>query len=470
MNGSSYDSVNENMDESIVNNRPSTRNHLVIFGKELKMTKSEFITAILLSAFFLLNWTYFAIYPTVFPHEAMKKGMNQTQIGFIFGIFQLVLFLLYPVFGKYLNTIGVRFLFVSGVLLASGGAIGFAFLDRSPGGMIYFITALLCRSVVGLGASMGISYAIVAYSFPNNVASVVAVLEFVSGIGFMAGPVIGGALFQIGGFELPFLIIGGLMFLLFLVSLFIFPEAEGSSVTRSTNEPSALPMLPLLKIPQFTLTLTIMFIAALGINFLEPTLQIHLLPLELKPFQLGFVFFVPAFTYTLITPIVGFVCEKFPEIMPYLMMGSSCLSIIAYSILGPLPFVEIPLNLPIFLIGYILFAIAYTGNMVPVYSELTKISVAHGYPNDIRTQGLISGIFSAVHSLAAFVGPMIGGISVQYLGYRNSIFILIILFLISGTSYAAAFFKCGPNELVNVYDQNVNESSPILSTESNQNE
>lgn len=38
--------------------------------------------------------------------------------------------------------------------------------------------------------------------------------------------------------------------------------------------------------------------------------------------------------------------------------------------------------------------------MVPVYSDLNKISIKHGYPKDLRTQGLISGIFSCVHSMA----------------------------------------------------------------------
>jgi hypothetical protein len=48
--------------------------------------------------------------------------------------------------------------------------------------------------------------------------------------------------------------------------------------------------------------------------------------------------------------------------------------VIAYSILGPIPFVEIPLQLPIFLVGYFIFGISYTGVMVPVYTELTKIA------------------------------------------------------------------------------------------------
>ena len=71
------------------------------------------------------------------------------------------------------------------------------------------------------------------------------------------------------------------MFLLFLVSYFIFPECENTVLPSGQNEePAAFEMLPLLKIPKFLLTLMIMFIACLGINFLEPTLQIHLLPVR----------------------------------------------------------------------------------------------------------------------------------------------------------------------------------------------
>lgn len=205
-----------------------------------------------------------------------------------------------------------------------------------------------------------------------------------------------------------------------------------------------------------------MFVSCLGINFLEPTLQIHLMPLGLKPVQLGFVFFTPAITYTTVTPIVGCVCDKFPRILPYLMMLSMCLSVVAYSILGPLPYFDLPLNLSTFLMGYILFGISYTGIMVPVYTELTRISKIHGYPSDLRTQGVISGLFSCVHSFAAFVGPMVGGVSVQMIGYRMSVFGIIVLLIITGISYSISYFNSSQYEIINSDDQEDSEDRPIL--------
>ena len=77
--------------------------------------------------------------------------------------------------------------------------------------------------------------------------------------------------------------------------------------------------------------------------------------LGLKPVQLGFVFFTPAITYTTVTPIVGYVCDKYPKILPYLMMLSMCLSVVAYSILGPLPYFDLPLLVLFYRSFYFLF-------------------------------------------------------------------------------------------------------------------
>ena len=74
---------------------------LMFFGKNLNMTRSQLISIILLSLAFFLNWAYFSLFAPFFPVEAIKKEMNSTQIGIIFGVFQLVLLVLSPIFGKY---------------------------------------------------------------------------------------------------------------------------------------------------------------------------------------------------------------------------------------------------------------------------------------------------------------------------------------------------------------------------------
>jgi hypothetical protein len=74
---------------------------VVIFGKDLGMTKKQLISISLLAAGYFFIWCYFALFAPFFPHEAMKKGQSSSHIGAIFGVYQLVLLIGCPIFGKY---------------------------------------------------------------------------------------------------------------------------------------------------------------------------------------------------------------------------------------------------------------------------------------------------------------------------------------------------------------------------------
>ncbi len=69
---------------------------------------------------------------------------------------------------------------------------------------------------------------------------------------------IGGALFELGGFKLPFLVIGGLNFAVFLIAFAIFPEPQYSDKDLNRKQ-KTLPILPLFKSLRFLLTLLLLF-------------------------------------------------------------------------------------------------------------------------------------------------------------------------------------------------------------------
>jgi len=435
--------------------------NLVIFRRNLNMTLSQLTAVSILSIYFYLTWAYFSLITPFFPGEAMKKGMNSSKIGIVFGVYQLVLLLLQPVFGKYLNKIGVKFLFVSGILLGSGSALAFGFMKQSPSGWTYFIMCLLCRSVSGIGASMGLTYAIVGYFFPNRIASFVALLEVCCGLGIMTGPVLGGFLYQIGGFGLPFFAIGGIQLLLFVLAFFFFPSPQNTTTANSNspepskNGPDSVPMLPLFKIPRFSLTLLMLFCGCVSLNFIEPNVQLHLMPLNLEPVELGFVFFVPAFLYLITTPFVGYFCDKFPKSQPWIMIIGAVLSMFSFCFIGPLPFLNMQLKLSTFLFGFGLFVVSYTGLIIPVYAELITIALDNGYPNDMKTQGLISGIFGAINSLGALLGTSLGGFVVDWIGFQMGTVLIAIMFFIVGILYTISYIFsicCPSSRQVNLDD------------------
>lgn len=127
--------------------------------------------------------------------QAEKKGATATEYGLVFGIFELIVFLISPLYGQYLNQIGPRALFNGGIFTTGASAIVFGLLDKVEVSIIIralvplrktlidillkqghtaFITlAFAVRIIEALGnaAFLTASFAIIAKEFPNNVST-----------------------------------------------------------------------------------------------------------------------------------------------------------------------------------------------------------------------------------------------------------------------------------------------------------
>lgn len=62
--------------------------------------------------------------------QAEKKGCTATAYGLVFGVFELVVFLVSPLYGAYLNSIGPKVLFNGGIFTTGTAAIVFGLLDH----------------------------------------------------------------------------------------------------------------------------------------------------------------------------------------------------------------------------------------------------------------------------------------------------------------------------------------------------
>ncbi|KAI0208721.1 MFS-type transporter SLC18B1 [Lamellibrachia satsuma] len=165
-------------------------------GKE-KRNRKLIVLTFCASNFFV--GTFYALLAPFFAAEAKKKGASATVAGVILGIYEVVIIVLSPVFGNYLTTIGSKFTFVCGIMVCGCGGILFGFLDGCPPGATYIVMCVLVRSIEASGSAafMTSSFAILANEFPDNVASIFGMLELFSGLGMMAGPPLGGLLYQV---------------------------------------------------------------------------------------------------------------------------------------------------------------------------------------------------------------------------------------------------------------------------------
>ncbi|KAK2826551.1 hypothetical protein Q5P01_020765 [Channa striata] len=158
-----------------------------------RMTRQQTLTLISMASVNFSSMICYSILGPFFPNEAVKKGASQTVIGLIFGCYAVCNLIGALILGKYIVQIGAKFMLVAGLFVSSGCTILFGLLDRAPAGAAFITMCFIVRSLdaVGFAAAMTSSVALTAKIFPNNVATVLGILEVFTGLGLILGPPVG---------------------------------------------------------------------------------------------------------------------------------------------------------------------------------------------------------------------------------------------------------------------------------------
>ena len=176
-----------------------------------RFTRTQWLTLVVFSLADFCQAVCVSLQAPFYPAEAEKKGATATEYGLVFGVFELTVFLVSPFLGKHLNRWGAKRLFNVGIFTTGTCSILFGLLDKIEDGNWFIVLSFVVRAVeaVGNSAFLTASFSIIAKEFPENVATMFASLETFFGLGLIVGPSVGGALYEAGGYVLPFAVLGG---------------------------------------------------------------------------------------------------------------------------------------------------------------------------------------------------------------------------------------------------------------------
>uniref|UniRef100_A0A914DU63 Major facilitator superfamily (MFS) profile domain-containing protein n=1 Tax=Acrobeloides nanus TaxID=290746 RepID=A0A914DU63_9BILA len=404
------------------------------------LTKKQWATVGMLAIANLCSTVAFSCIAPFYPAEAKLKDMNPSQIGIIFGVFELVMFVTAPFLGKHMVFFGSKRMFSIGVFITGVTAILFGFLNLLPAGPIFFWASLVVRCAEALGdaAFVTSSFAISAKCFPGRIATIVGIMETFAGLGYTAGPMIGAVLYEAGGFQLPFLVLGALLVLATVLSYFLIEDFE--------DEPSddTKGMTGMLKIPAIWIMVFAVVICAISLSFFDPTLADHLSPFNLSTTMVGFMFLLCGGIYTATAPLWGLLIDRW-HCCNALMVFGSATTIVSMLLVGPSPL--LPINKDLIVIGIALsvLGVAAGALYIPTFQNCLDAVKLYGYDDSFQTYGCVSGVFQSAFAFGAFMGPTLGGACVQWIGFGwtttfiagiNCIFILTLFLYIGGKSYS----------------------------------
>lgn len=374
-----------------------------------------------------------------YPREAVSKGLEVWHFGLVFGAFELTVFAVSPLIGTFINKLGVKRTLNIGICLVGVVLIFYGLLGQIKDGKTFLALSFVLRMIEACGNSAFLtgSFSAIAREFPDRVATMFALIELFFGIGMIVGPMIGGALYQVGGFTLPFDIMGSLLVLASVFIFFVLPEVGGGAGSLSANDGAEKPSVKeALKKPSILIALYSVLVGAASLGFLQTTLEPHLgdePSIPLTSFQVGTLFMVVGGSYGLSLPIWGFLCDatctkqapKLVEIVGAVFVTAGFL------VVGPLPLLPFKKTLVTVIIGMSLHGFGLGASVVGGFADAHKSAIACGFPDTIDTYGLISGLWTSVFAFGAFLGPVVGGFLYSAVTFDWAILMIIIMEMVS---------------------------------------
>ena len=165
----------------------------------------------------------FSIQPPFYSSEAEKKGATPAQYGFVFGIVHLAAFISAPIFGHIGPKLGPKLVYNVGGIAQGVVGILFGFLEYIDNVAIFLGLSYLLRFLDGVADAAGWTalLGLLVQFWPERASQIISWGETSFGFGYTIGPAVGSMFYMLGGFKLPFLVVGTLV-ILTSVSLYFF--------------------------------------------------------------------------------------------------------------------------------------------------------------------------------------------------------------------------------------------------------
>ena len=387
------------------------------------MTRQILIT-LLLSVFIALLGIGIII--PVMPVFATELGANGLALGMIIAAFSVSRGLLQPVVGNLSDRLGRKGFLVTGLFIY--GVVGLLIPQAGS-----IINLLLIRAFQGVGSAMivpiGMAYMSVLAP-PGQEGRYQSYLNIAIFCGIGCGPVIGGIVSDLLGFESVFYVMAALSFGAFTLVLKNMPAQQAQVKASATGLLKSLQMMM-----QSRLTLGILLARLVTMVIMVPSMAF--LPLlmtqtiEASGLQIGFVIACRTLVNAVLQVPAGKVVDKYNKLF-LLVTGCICLS----GVIMLIPFMKT------FIMFLLIYCLLGLGEAIiwPVLGAYASIEGRKRYGH-----GTMMGVFSLAMSGGIMAGAMLSGLSMDVWGIEFAYFVTAATVLI-GTSVAALLIRSGERE------------------------
>ena len=374
-----------------------------------------------LTLFYLLVNVVYSLMGPFYPITALDKGVSPIFIGAAFSMMPAASFLASPFIGNSMDKISRRGALTLGLTLQ---AVAMVLLGVSPYfDRVWFIgLGLISRTLSGLSLALVTTactlhpgFAMAASLYTEQLEATIALFEMMAGVGMMIGPVVAGLLYDYIGFQWIFFGMGVIFLSALPAALFI-------------KEPERLDMQQEVEINVFTMCsykeilldagAVVYVIVCLGV--METYVSTHLRSLGLSIPEIGAAFATDPACYTVCCYVYGKMLKTMN--LRRVIQAGIALGVLSSLLLGP-PY-PLPASAFIVVLGMTVMGSAIASAYVPALPHMLAAADSLGFFIDDRLNDALSSVASGSFSLGEMLGPVVGGVLLQYMDFRNLVTVL----------------------------------------------
>jgi MFS family permease len=321
----------------------------------------------------------YLIYGLVIPLTPYSPAISRDeQLGLLYGGYSAGVLIATPLFGYLGDRIGYRKPMIYAVILSALTVLLF-------GTATNFYLLMLGRLLQGAASSAfwTAGLALIAAQYPEERVKMIGFALMGSTAGSVLGPTIGGSLYSVGGYRLPFAATGVMILINFTLLLLLLPRQQGGTAERADLRALLLDRSVLIAAAAVAL-------AAVGWGIVEPLVPPHLAEAGESPAVIGLVFTIGSIAYGLSAPLVSRVSEKVP--IRFVIAGGTV------AMAAALPLLSLFQGPVAVTVGLCMVSVSYAFMLNPTSAEL-------GNAVDRLGMSCYAAVY-AVYNIAYAVGQM----------------------------------------------------------------
>jgi multidrug resistance protein len=361
----------------------------------LKMEGNAKIALLVVALAIFTDMVIYSMIVPILPQYASVMGASQQTIGFMFASYALMLLVASPIFGVISDRVGRKMPMVLGLAGLFLSTLMFAYAND--------ITLLIiARALQGISAAATYTagLALLADFFPPSQrqwATGIAITG--SFAGSLIAPGIAGYLYELGGYQLPFLAAAGLVAVDGIARIFLLKDPPA----RVSAEKGIIKNM--LKDPVILTVGGLVLITSGVISMLEPTLPIFLqTQMGTSPGAIGLLFGILALASVIFAPISFKLSDVFGR--KRVIIAGIVLTALA------LPVLALPTSFILEAAAMAVLGAVLSIMLSSAPQEMTDAMDRRGS----NAYGSVYAYYNVAMSFGMMVGPVIGGILAGYLG------------------------------------------------------